>query len=538
MGARTRCPGHLEYGSRKPAPTVWFDSRSERASAPERDLLAALLPPPACDPMIIPIEHARRMMVVRSAIDSYVMDLIRVARGAPAPGLPRGRQLYGARIEERAQRRGRHRHFEIDWNDEFIADLTSLCTPGDLYAARLRVGQRLRHALMRTDWQRHEQAVLERLRRGEQVSVTVCSQAADLYLLPWELLALGESGQHLGEFSSALISYAWPGAKPTPRAPAPARERVVMAWSAAGGPVPAHSHAAALERTCPTDVFRAERDIVAHATPRSLRDALTGAPVTHLHLLCHGHSDERTIAVHLADDRGRPMAVTPDRLRQLLPQSGHLHCVVLCVCASGDGDAASAHLGSLAQALHRAGIGAVIGARYPLSKLGSSQFAEGFYERLFQGGESVAQAFSGTRQELSLCPEHSDWASLQLYAHTVPAAATSAPATSAPAQALSIALYNQATGLEWTVEAERRATLGQLVGIFRRAVRARPWPDPDVPRPTVHHVVHFFRTGDDADALPLRCPLGDLIDAGSDCLTLNVGWSMTFRNPEGTHSAR
>jgi hypothetical protein len=39
--------------------------------------------------------------------------------------------------------------------------------------------------------------------------VTVRSNAAELYSLPWELITIGPSGQHLGELPEVLLRYAW-----------------------------------------------------------------------------------------------------------------------------------------------------------------------------------------------------------------------------------------------------------------------------------------------------------------------------------------
>ena len=101
-----------------------------------------------------------------------------------------------------------------------------------------------------------EQAVRELLAavaRGESVLITLRLAAAELFALPWELLALSGSGLQLGALPGVLLRYAWPQTQTSPPSDAVRNQeggRVLFAWSAAGGAVPAAEHEAALRRAC------------------------------------------------------------------------------------------------------------------------------------------------------------------------------------------------------------------------------------------------------------------------------------------------
>jgi hypothetical protein len=88
---------------------------------------------------------------------------------------------------------------------------------------------------------------------------------------------------------------------------------------------------------------------------------------------------------------------------------------VLAACDGGNVGAIGNQLGSVAQALHRAGLAAVVASRFPLSASGSSRLARALYERLL-GGASLDEAFLAARQHLAEDARQLDWASIQLYA--------------------------------------------------------------------------------------------------------------------------
>jgi hypothetical protein len=137
-----------------------------------------------------------------------------------------------------------------------------------------------------------------------------------------------------------------------------------------------------------------------------------------LHLLCHGGAAGQTCGLVLdGEEPGEPTVVDAGRLRQLLaPYAGMVRLVVLAACNGGNTGTLGNQLGSIAQALHQMGIGAVIASRFPLSIPGSNRFSESFYRALLGGPASVESAFLAARRQLARDTSRLDWASLQLYA--------------------------------------------------------------------------------------------------------------------------
>ena len=111
------------------------------------------------------------------------------------------------------------------------------------------------------------------------------------------------------------------------------------------------------------------------------------------------------------------MTVAADTWRTLLaPRAGSLRLVVLAACEGGNAGEPGNHLGSVSQALHAAGIEAVVASRYALSVAGSTTLTESLYEGLLGGHQSLEDALLGARAQLALDPVHLDWAAVQLCA--------------------------------------------------------------------------------------------------------------------------
>ncbi|WP_232537783.1 CHAT domain-containing protein [Cystobacter fuscus] len=309
------------------------------------------------------------------------------------------------------------------WNPQVLADLAELDKATPDGNAVQRLGNHLRGFLGRLDWGRHEAAIEQALSAGREVRLTVRSAAAELYALPWELLTLRGSGQHLGELPGCSIRYEWPRDQtPSKRPPASEGGRLLFAWSSAGGPVPADAHQRALTRACATGHldFDTRRDVLAGVSPRALSAALAagGGSITVLHLLCHGGRSEAGVVGLWCDGEGdTPRLVDGALLRQVLaPHAGSLRLVVLSACKSGSAGELGSHLGSVAQELHRVGVPAVVASRLPLSVPGSLVLTETLYGELLESSSSLEQALGETRRRLALEGRHLDWASLQLYA--------------------------------------------------------------------------------------------------------------------------
>lgn len=308
---------------------------------------------------------------------------------------------------------------KFPWTPELLADLERLRHPGCEPEVSNRVGELLRAFLAgMTGWERHEQTIEDWHGDDVPIVVTIRSAAAELYVLPWELLKLRRSGLFLASVPGLVLRYDWPLVRVAlDRVPAGERRgRVFFAWSAAGGEVPAQGHLAAL-RVGLGDRFEPKRDVIAHATLDALREALAaerGPPIDALHLLCRGAASNGAFALALSNDSGGIELVGANELGQLLARhADKVRMVVLAACDSGNIGALGYQVGSVAQRLHRVGVQVVVASRFPLSAAGSVAFTRTFYTCL-AGGTPLAQAFSAARNGLRLQAE-ADWASIQLY---------------------------------------------------------------------------------------------------------------------------
>jgi len=335
---------------------------------------------------------------------------------------------------------------EVAWSRELLRDLEAVRLPGRDPEALHRVGEVLRKTLEPAGWRQHEGAIVDAVAQGRPVVVTVRSAAAELYALPWELLTLRSTGQSLGAISGVLLRYEWPAT-----VTAKARElttephgRVLIAWSAAGGAVPAAEHVAAIrgaQEAAGRDLD-SDLDIIEHASFGHLADALAkaqreGPAIDALHLLCHGGATGSSFGLVFdgEGDGARPVIVDPGRLQQLLaPYAGMIRLVVLAACDSANAGDLGNRLGSVAQMLHRVGIAAVVASRYPLSIDGSIRLSEILYRDLLGDGATLEEAFVSARTALARDPTSLDWASVQLYARACDGDATRPIGTPSSAQ--------------------------------------------------------------------------------------------------------
>ncbi len=308
-----------------------------------------------------------------------------------------------------------------------LADIQLAQTTGSDRGASFRVGEVLRVFLRAAGWGHHEHAIAQAARSGEPITVTIRSAAAEVYAIPWELVVLKSTGQQLGSLPNVLLRYEWPGV-PSAHDTAPAgsrRGRVLVAWSAAGGPVPAAAHIAALKAALhgSPQSFDQQRDVVAHASlaglDRTLRAATRGGePYDAVHILCHGAATGDTFGLALDDDAhpGRTVNVDGGRLQQVLTAHvGAVRMVVIAACNSGNTGALGNHLGSVAQRLHRAGVQSVIASRAPISLDGSVLMTRALYKALAEERATLEEAFLETRQVLLGNLRARDWACIQLY---------------------------------------------------------------------------------------------------------------------------
>lgn len=316
----------------------------------------------------------------------------------------------------------------LAWDAQLLSDLRAIRLPGREPALAQRLGDMLRRFLTSTDWPLHEARIIKAIELGEPVRITLRSSAAEIYALPWELLTIQPSGQPIGALSGVLLRYAWPETHTCPEAPEPRPEggRVLFCWSAAAGAVPAAAHQEAIQAACQLGhhPFAAEQDVLPQLSCARLRAALesaaqAGKPVAVLHILCHGGRRGETFGLCWNGDEEAEESVVVDagRLRDLLvPHARQVRLVVLSACDAGNSGELGNHLGSVAQALHRAGIQSVVASRYPFSVAGSVQFCAALYRTLLGPPDSLENAFMAARRELGRDARSLDWASVQLYA--------------------------------------------------------------------------------------------------------------------------
>lgn len=318
---------------------------------------------------------------------------------------------------------------ELPWTPDLLSDLAQLQRPGCDRLVVQRVGELLRRFMAPLGFAQHEARILAHSRAGQPVVLTFRFAAAELYALPWELLTDKASGQYLGGLPNVLIRYEWPETHTTPptQQPPPEGGRILFAWSAAGGAVPASEQLTAIRAGCTAGYvpFVDERDTVANASCQSLVAALeraraTSEPIAVLHLLCHGGATGNTFGLVLqGEDAGESVVVDAGTLRQLLaPFSDMVRLVVLSACDSGNVGPLGSQLGSVAQALHRAGFAQVIASRYPLAVTAANKLTRTLYHCLLAETQSLEQSLLAVRTRLLRDPQLLDWASLQLYARS------------------------------------------------------------------------------------------------------------------------
>lgn len=348
-----------------------------------------------------------------------ILELFRSRQAADPFAFATGPQEYVRRTDG-----GGAESAMLDWNESLLADLTAVSDPACDPAVLQRMGTRLQKFLGQTDWSQHAAMIVRAVEARKPVILTLRLSAAELYLLPWELLTLKASGKALGELPGVLLRYEWPetGNVAEPSGLRVEDGRILVAYSAAGGWVPGSEHISAIRSACGQVgyLFDEDRDVVPHVSVESLLAHLERAtdedPIRILHILCHGVTRGDTIGLCWDGADGRRDVVDAARLRRALQgQEGRLRLVVLCACNSGHSGALGNHLGSTAQVLHRAGIRSVIASRFPLSTGGSAVMTESLYGELLRETSSLEGAVMASRTRLARSPGY-DWASLQLFA--------------------------------------------------------------------------------------------------------------------------
>jgi hypothetical protein len=341
------------------------------------------------------------------------LELIRAENGGDPFGFQFTPQDYLLRQPD-----GSYSNASFAWDQHVLADLVELAKPAADRGVVQRLGDALRAFLGRLEWKVQESKLEAGLAAERPIHLTFRFAAAELSSLPWECLTVRGAGVPLGRLPGCIIRYEWVGTRTVPPRPSPPPEggRLLFAWSAAGGQVPAVAHRDALVRACTRGhhSFDPERDVLANVSLRRLVAELEASsePIGALHILCHGtRASAGSYGLQWEEvvDAGTLAAV-------LKPHAIRIRMVVLCACQSAHPGQLDNHLGSIAVAIHRVGIPAVVASRLPLSVEGSVELTETLYAELLEQPASLQQAICKARRRLGQSATSLDWASVQLYA--------------------------------------------------------------------------------------------------------------------------
>lgn len=217
--------------------------------------------------------------------------------------------------------------------------------------------------------------------------------------------------------------------------------RILFAFATPPGlrPVPAQAHLNALRRAIEPYVplhdqpeqrlpgVRALLTVLPEASLKALAEACRTADYTHVHLLAHGapfeEAGHRRYGVALCGEGGDVDIVDGERLAIALRgagQQGALKApptlVSLATCDSGAIDSVLAPGGSIAHALHEAGIPWVVASQFPLWMSASTIAVEALYGGLLAGSDPRCVLYDLRQRLRTEVPQTHDWASIVAYA--------------------------------------------------------------------------------------------------------------------------
>ncbi len=130
---------------------------------------------------------------------------------------------------------------ELKWDQALLADLKAVReSPPDPGVVQ-RLGETLRRFLQPAGWIQHEVQIQRAVNEQQRAVLTMRSAAAELYALPWALITIKSTGQHIAELRDVLVPYEWSGTSTIPEQSSSSHPggRVLMCWSAQAGAVPA-----------------------------------------------------------------------------------------------------------------------------------------------------------------------------------------------------------------------------------------------------------------------------------------------------------
>lgn len=217
--------------------------------------------------------------------------------------------------------------------------------------------------------------------------------------------------------------------------------RILFAFATPPGlrAVPAQAHLNALRRAIEPYVplhdqpeqrlpgVRALLTVLPDASLKALAEACRVVDYTHVHLLAHGapfeEAGHRRYGVALCGEGGDVDIVDGERLAIALRgagQQGALKApptlVSLATCDSGAIDSVLAPGGSIAHALHEAGIPWVVASQFPLWMSASTIAVEALYGGLLAGSDPRCVLYDLRQRLRTEVPQTHDWASIVAYA--------------------------------------------------------------------------------------------------------------------------
>jgi hypothetical protein len=277
--------------------------------------------------------------------------------------------------------------------------------------------------------------------------------SSELALLPFEL-ALAPPG-FPGAGQSLLLQFQSPICltREVRRVPEqylewPSEPRVLFVAASPSDvrPVPAEDHIRALKELLEPWVVSGDTEqereqllnkhlvVLQNATCQDIERACADGGFSHVHILAHGIQYEDGFDVRFglalhnpADPTGNADRVSGERLAMALrpvqtSAAGPLArpvAVTLASCDSANQGTIAGMGGSLAHALHSAGIPMVVASQFPISIAGSLVFVKVLYKALLWG-EDPRVALNDLRRRLAQYPTTHDWASVTAYVSLPP----------------------------------------------------------------------------------------------------------------------
>lgn len=318
------------------------------------------------------------------------------------------------------------RNSSLHWTEELRSALNDVQGRRPRAESVELLARQLRAFLVELGLREDEKDIEAARRAKRRTDVVFRVKAHELHALPWELIQVLDEKIELGRTPDCLVQYEVPGTTTAPRERTGEGGRILFAW--AGDVQTAALHRRAVEEVCRANghPFDPAGDVLEHASPDRLRDALERRRPAVLHLLCHGAPLPGARAFGLAlhedgsDDETAPTVpiASTDLRRILAPFRGSLRLVVLCACWSSAAGELHGLLGSVAEELHEAGIQSVIASRFPLTQEGAKVLTGTLYRRLLGDLRSLQDAFLSARLALARDTRSYDWAAVQLFARS------------------------------------------------------------------------------------------------------------------------